>query len=66
MVVQQDGTGGRTISGWPAYVQWLGGSAPVISGAAWAADLVTLLSFDAGANAMGSFGQGALFAGAIG
>lgn len=29
--IQQDGTGGRTIAGWPVGVTWLGGVAPTIS-----------------------------------
>lgn len=45
----QDGTGGRTVGGWPAGVKWPGGAAPTISSAAGATDLVWLETDDGGA-----------------
>jgi hypothetical protein len=66
LTVQQDGTGNRTLTGWPSEVKWLGGNAPTITVVAHAADKVVLETYDGGANILGSFGQGALFAEAIG
>jgi hypothetical protein len=45
--VVQDGTGGRTIT-WPAGVKWPGGTAPTLSTAASAHDLVVLETYDGG------------------
>ncbi|MCD6035210.1 MAG: hypothetical protein K0R63_951 [Rickettsiales bacterium] len=47
LILKQDGTGGRTVS-WPAAVKWVGASAPVLSTAANAIDIVTLCTTDAG------------------
>lgn len=44
--VTQDATGGRTVAGWPAAVVWPGGTAPTISSAANAADLISFQSPD--------------------
>lgn len=66
LIVQQDGTGGWTITGWPAEVQWYGNAAPEITGTTWAVDTVILQSLDAGAHIAGSFSQGAFFSEAIG
>jgi hypothetical protein len=41
-IIIQDGTGSRTITTWPT-VKWLGGTAPTLSTAASAIDIVTLL-----------------------
>jgi hypothetical protein len=46
-IVKQDGTGSRTIA-WPAAVKWAGGSAPTLSTAADAVDVLTFLTTDAG------------------
>lgn len=43
----QDATGGRTVT-WPASVTWAGGTAPTISSAANALDVVTLYTRDGG------------------
>lgn len=45
--IVQDGTGGRVIT-WPASVKWPGGSAPSLSTAAGAHDLVVLETLDGG------------------
>lgn len=37
----QDGTGGRTVAGWPASVKWAGGSAPTITATAGKYDIIT-------------------------
>lgn len=43
-LIKQDGSGSRTITTWPATVVWLGGGlAPVLSTAANAMDIVTLV-----------------------
>jgi hypothetical protein len=39
----QDGTGNRTVAGWPASVKWAGGVAPTITVTASKADLIRLL-----------------------
>jgi len=39
----QDGTGGRTVGGWPASVRWAGGTAPTITTTASRSDLIGLL-----------------------
>lgn len=44
--VTQDATGGRTVSGWPASVVWPGGTAPTITSAANATDLISFQSPD--------------------
>ncbi len=36
----QDATGGRTVAGWPAAVKWPGGSAPTVTAAANAVDVI--------------------------
>lgn len=66
LIVQQDGTGGRTVGGWPAAVAWLGGSAPTVTPDAYAVDTISFLTIDGGAHVIGNFGQAALFAAAIG
>ena len=40
LMLIQDGTGGRTAT-WPATVKWVGGSAPTLSTAAGAVDIVS-------------------------
>lgn len=49
----QDATGGRTIT-WPATVKWIGSSAPTLSTAANAVDIVTF--YFNGTNYYGSYG----------
>lgn len=39
----QDGTGGRTVTGWPAGVKWAGGSAPTITSTANKTDIIRLI-----------------------
>lgn len=45
--IVQDGTGGRVIT-WPAAVKWPGGTAPTLSTAAGAHDLVVLETYNGG------------------
>ncbi len=45
----QDATGGRTVTGWPAAVKWSGGSAPVITAAANAVDVLSGYTRNGGA-----------------
>lgn len=47
LILKQDGTGGRTVT-WPAAVDWAGGSAPVVTSAANAVDILVFLTTDAG------------------
>lgn len=47
LVLTQDGTGSRTVT-WPAAVAWAGGSAPTLSTAANAVDVITLFTPDSG------------------
>jgi hypothetical protein len=53
--LKQDGTGGRTIT-WPAAVKWRGGSAPVLSTAANARDVVCLMYHQADGVYLGEYG----------
>lgn len=48
LILHQDGVGGRAVT-WPATVDWNEGAAPVLSTAAGATDIVTLLTVDGGA-----------------
>jgi len=49
LYVHQDGSGGRTISGWPSGTLWPSGSAPDLSGSgANAVDIIVLGTPDAG------------------
>ena len=43
LVINQDGTGSRTITGWPASVKWPGGTAPTLSTAAGSVDTISCL-----------------------
>lgn len=47
LVLTQDGTGGRSVT-WPSEVDWPGGSAPSLSTAANATDIVMLFTPDGG------------------
>jgi hypothetical protein len=54
----QDGTGSRTVAGWPAAVKWSGGSAPTITTTATTGtDIVALKTWDAGTTWYGDFSQ---------
>ena len=53
----QDGTGGRTVSGWPASVKWPGGTAPTITSDANAVDKVVLSTRDGGTTWLGDYSQ---------
>lgn len=55
LFLTQDATGGRTFA-WPAAIIWAGGTVPVVSSAANARDLFTLVSNDAGATPYGMTG----------
>lgn len=44
----QDATGGRTVGGWPSSVKWPGGTAPTITSAANAVDVVSGYTRDGG------------------
>lgn len=54
VVLYQDATGGRTVTGWPVGVEWPGGTAPVMSSGK---DKIVLSTFDGGATWQGNFGQ---------
>lgn len=56
LILRQDATGGRTVT-WPASVEWPGGTAPTLSSAANAVDVLTFLTVDDGTTWMGSFVQ---------
>jgi len=47
LILKQDGTGGRTFA-WPASVDWAGGSAPTLTTAASAVDILDFISTDGG------------------
>jgi hypothetical protein len=49
LFVNQDATGGRTIS-WPAEVRWPGGTAPTLTTTANKTDIITLVTHDGGTN----------------
>lgn len=54
----QDGTGSRTVAGWPASVKWPSGAAPVITTTATTGvDIVTLKTWDGGTTWYGNFSQ---------
>lgn len=40
LIISQDATGNRTLTGWPAEVKWPGGTAPTLSTAANAVDII--------------------------
>lgn len=54
--VDQNGTGGRTISGWPTSVKWAGGVSPVLTSTALAADLLSFESHN-GTTLKGTYAQ---------
>lgn len=56
--VEQDATGGRTMSGWPAAVKWVGGIAYAPSAAANAIDRVFGSSRNAGARILAEHAKG--------
>lgn len=60
LILRQDATGGRSFA-WPAAVKWAGGVAPVVSTAAAAIDVYSLLTRDGGATWLG-FPAGQAFA----
>ena len=54
----QDGTGSRTVAGWPAAVKWPSGTAPTITTTATTGvDIVTLKTWDAGTTWYGNYSQ---------
>jgi len=54
----QDGTGSRTVAGWPAAVKWPGGTAPTITTTlTTGTDIVTLKTWDGGTTWFGDFSQ---------
>ena len=54
----QDGTGSRTVAGWPASVQWATGSAPTITTTATTGtDIITLKTWNAGTTWYGDYSQ---------
>ena len=54
----QDGTGSRTVGGWPGAVKWPGGTAPTITTTATTGtDLVTLKTWDGGTTWYGDYSQ---------
>lgn len=48
MIVTQDDTTGSRVATWPAAVQWAGGSAPTLSTATDAIDILGFITVDAG------------------
>jgi hypothetical protein len=55
--ITQDGGGGAYTVAWPASVKWPGGSAPVISTANDAVDMITLTTWNGGTNWFGNYSQ---------
>jgi hypothetical protein len=55
LILTQDGTGSRTAT-WPAAVKWAGGSAPTLSTAAAAIDVLTFITTDGGTSWLGFTG----------
>lgn len=58
LILKQDATGGRTVT-WPPTVDWGGGSAPTLSTAGDADDIVTLFTVDGGTTKWFGFQQNA-------
>ncbi len=55
---KQDGTGSRTVAGWPAAIGWAGGAAPTITtDATTGRDWIELCTMDAGTQIDGHYGQ---------
>jgi hypothetical protein len=52
LILRQDGTGGWAVT-WPSSVKWAGGTAPTLTTAASAVDVLTFLTTDAGATWFG-------------
>lgn len=52
LVLRQDGTGSRTVT-WPSSVDWAGGTAPTLSTAASAVDVLTFVTIDNGTTWLG-------------
>lgn len=52
LILRQDATGSRTVT-WPASVDWSGGTAPTLSTAANAVDVITFLTVDNGTTWLG-------------
>lgn len=48
LLLKQDGSGGRTVTGWPSGTIWPGGSAPTITSAANSVDIIKIATPDAG------------------
>lgn len=58
IVFVQDGTGSRTVAGWPASVKWPGGTAPTITTTlTTGTDKIILTTEDAGTTWLGNFSQ---------
>ena len=53
LILAQDGTGSRTAT-WPAAVKWPGGTAPTLSTAAGAIDVLTFTTVDGGTTWLGA------------
>lgn len=54
LILKQDATGGRTVT-WPASVKWAGGTAPTLTTAASAVDIISFLTTDGGTTWFGFF-----------
>lgn len=48
IALTQDGTGSRTVTGWPAAVKWPGGTVPTVSATAGRTDIVQCTTWDGG------------------
>lgn len=57
IIIQQDGAGGAYTVTWPASVDWPSGTAPTISTANDAVDVITLFTVDGGTIWYGNFSQ---------
>ena len=55
LILRQDGTGSRLVT-WPANTKWAAATAPTLSTAASAVDVVTLMTIDAGTTWFGFLG----------
>lgn len=55
LLLRQGGAGGWDVT-WPAAVEWVGGSAPTLSGTAGDVDAITLFTVDGGTQWIGVFG----------
>lgn len=53
VALEQDGTGGHSVTSWPSGTKWTDGSAPTVDGTANTVTVVTFVSFDGGSTWIG-------------